>query len=90
MAGPNKSTNLVPKQQDLSQSSAREAPKKVPESYPQKFFRMKRKGNGWIGEEVTIHATGKLSFKDLGDWDVRGITEQKVLSEIVLASLGAK
>jgi hypothetical protein len=56
---------------------------KAPETDPAKFFRMVRKGNGWIIQELTVTQTGKISLKELGDWDLRLVTERKLLSEVV-------
>ena len=45
------------------------------------FFRMKRKGNGWLIQELTVDRMGKMTIKDLGDWDMRDIVERKLISE---------
>jgi len=43
-----------------------------------KWFRLKRKGNGWV---VQMLFKGKVT--ELGDWDLRFVAENKVMNELI-------
>jgi len=46
---------------------------------------MVRKKNGWVVEELVLTETDTM-LKQLGDWDVRGITEGKALAALIRAA----
>lgn len=50
------------------------------------FHRMKRKKNGWVVEELTITPL-TMKLVELGDWDVRTMTEHKALVALARAAL---
>lgn len=73
-----KSANSPPKQQNSSPDSAST---KAPELKDGVFHRMKRKGNGWVLEKLTL-MQGKVLIEEVGDWDIRAVVEQKAISAI--------
>ena len=48
-----------------------------------KWIRMIRKGNGFIAQELTVMRNGSLKCRNLGDWDLRSITEIKALNALI-------
>lgn len=50
-----------------------------------RYYRMVRKGNGFVLQELTIRKT-VVSLKEVGDWDYRGNIEAKALRAIANAS----
>lgn len=56
--------------------SASKTPKKQQSVH---YYRMKRKGNGWVLEKATIQGQ-KVTLSEVGDWDLRATTEQKLLA----------
>lgn len=45
------------------------------------FYRMKRKSNGWVVERLQVTG-GKVSLSELGDWDLKEVTERKLLMRV--------
>lgn len=46
------------------------------------YFRLKKKGNGWVVEKATVQANGKVKTAELGDWDLLTISEKKLYSAV--------
>ena len=49
------------------------------------FHRMKRKGNGWVVEELTITPL-TMTLTEIADWDHRSVTENKALAALARAA----
>lgn len=71
----NKSVDSHPRPQDSLPSSGLKGT----------FHRLKRKGNGWVVEELTV-TENHLSVRELGDWDLRITTETRALDAMVRAA----
>lgn len=55
-------------------------PQKPPPPPTGQFYRMMRKGNGWVIQELTVSPEGKGSLKEVGDWDLRSVVERKLMT----------
>lgn len=51
----------------------------LPQKNEECFFRLCRRGNGWVVEKLTIFPTGKFAVVDMGGWDLRDIAEKKLM-----------
>lgn len=46
------------------------------------YFRLKKKGNGWVVEKAVVNALGKVKTSEMGDWDLLTISEKKLYSAV--------
>ena len=71
------------KEQNKSAGSAQKQPGSSFGSVEGVFHRLKRKGNGFVVEKLTVKGGLVVSLKEVGDWDVRMVTENRALNELV-------
>ena len=50
------------------------------------WFRMTRKGNGWVVECLRVGADGTMKISPIGDWDMRAVVENKLLNACIRAA----